>query len=444
MRQFWTRVIEILDGSPAAHAPSKDEKRQRRQRGQSLVEMAFLTPVLIILFAGLVEIGWLANNYLNILDVTRYGARRATTLTDTRSPLFWDDRSSYVPNANIRVQYQMPYIDAAAALIENQQRVNVRDEYLGGILSAEPADVVAARTTSPCGGADQTLIGFYNDVACTMLSSMTPLFMNPYNGVDDIIVSAFALELIDVTKDDEGGGIDRWTSLPAPLMRPIAANVPQLLVVGRYPVNANECQASETFVSDPDIFDARDPFDFNGNGFIDAFTGNIPSGPTAALYNVSDEFEELPGFDVGGTTAAGFVDFGIDPDDPSDDNYTQGTIEKQVGFMWFGNHIIGGTGCIGSEFRIAQIEELFNLAEYTVDSLDPDTNVYEERRLLPSQGVALVEMYWEHEMLLKIPVLSPVFEAFSRDGRPDLYLWAMFPLPSVEPYIELIDKPGAD
>jgi Flp pilus assembly protein TadG len=427
MRHFIKRVIELLDGSPAAQAPSTEPKLQRRQRGQSLVEMAFLTPLLIILFAGLVEIGWLANNYLNLLDITRYGARRGTTLTDTRSPLFWDDRSSYVPNAYLEEQYQMAYSGTTPAEwgVENGLRVTARDEY-PDIQGPEPDDI--ALTTNFCEGRETSnVLGFYNEVACTMIASMTPLELNPYNGVDDIIVSVFSLELIDVTQDNEGTGPDRWTSAA---LRPIAENVPQLLVVGRYPTNANECQAAEDGSLSTAIFDGRDPFDFNGNTLIDINV--VPTGST--IHNENDEFEELEGFDVPDSTS---VTYSTDFSGTAITPYTNNRIEKQVGFQWFGNHVIVGTGCIGSEFNIRDIEALFNLQGY-VDPTNP--NAVDERRVIPSQGVVLVEMYWEHEMLLQIPVLSPVFEAFSQDGRPDLYLWAMFPLPAADPFIEMVNR----
>lgn len=82
------KLLDILDGVPTAD--------KRRQRGQSLVELALVTPIFIIMLAGLVEIGWFANNYLNILDVTRYGARRGTVLQDQQSPLFFNELGSHV------------------------------------------------------------------------------------------------------------------------------------------------------------------------------------------------------------------------------------------------------------------------------------------------------------------------------------------------------------
>src|SRR5574337_1018532 len=48
---------------------------RRKSRGQSLVEFALLMPVLAILLAGMIEFGFALNQFLNILDAAREGAR---------------------------------------------------------------------------------------------------------------------------------------------------------------------------------------------------------------------------------------------------------------------------------------------------------------------------------------------------------------------------------
>jgi hypothetical protein len=45
----------------------------------------------------------------------------------------------------------------------------------------------------------------------------------------------------------------------------------------------------------------------------------------------------------------------------------------------------------------------------------------------------LVEMFWQHEMLLQFPVFNPVVAAFGGDETPQISVWAAFPMPSVEP-----------
>ena len=48
---------------------------RRRERGQSMVEMALALPILLLLLAGAVEIGMYYNTYLTLVDATREAAR---------------------------------------------------------------------------------------------------------------------------------------------------------------------------------------------------------------------------------------------------------------------------------------------------------------------------------------------------------------------------------
>ena len=104
--------------------------------------------------------------------------------------------------------------------------------------------------------------------------------------------------------------------------------------------------------------------------------------------------------------------------------------EKQVGFSLYGNHKIENTFCVGSEWTMSEIEALMNLPNYGLQNNS-------EKEMLPSQGVVMVEVFWEHEMLLKIPVLSPVFTAVGNaDGKMVISVWAAFPQSAVEPHIQ--------
>lgn len=47
-------------------------------KGQSFVELALLVPLLLLLLAGLVEVGFIIFGYLNLLDLTREAARFAS------------------------------------------------------------------------------------------------------------------------------------------------------------------------------------------------------------------------------------------------------------------------------------------------------------------------------------------------------------------------------
>jgi Flp pilus assembly protein TadG len=51
--------------------------RLRNEDGQSIVEFAFVLPILLALVLGIVQFGIAFNNYLTITDATRVGARKA-------------------------------------------------------------------------------------------------------------------------------------------------------------------------------------------------------------------------------------------------------------------------------------------------------------------------------------------------------------------------------
>jgi Flp pilus assembly protein TadG len=51
--------------------------RLRDEKGQGVVEFAFVLPLLIALVLGIVQFGIAFNNYLTITDATRVGARKA-------------------------------------------------------------------------------------------------------------------------------------------------------------------------------------------------------------------------------------------------------------------------------------------------------------------------------------------------------------------------------
>lgn len=63
---------------------------KNNEHGQSLVEMALVTPLLLLMFLGLFEVGYVLRNYLVITNITREAARFATkpnnlTITDTEA-----------------------------------------------------------------------------------------------------------------------------------------------------------------------------------------------------------------------------------------------------------------------------------------------------------------------------------------------------------------------
>lgn len=54
------------------------ENEHSKARGQSMVELALLFPVLLILLSGLIEFGFILNQYLTLMDAARNAARFAS------------------------------------------------------------------------------------------------------------------------------------------------------------------------------------------------------------------------------------------------------------------------------------------------------------------------------------------------------------------------------
>jgi hypothetical protein len=286
---------------------------------------------------GLVEIGWFANNYLILLEVSRVGARNGTVLSGDLDPMNWNY------NASIHYDIQLPPVGETAPY-------NFRD---CGQVSAYP--------------------GFYNFLTCLMERSLAPLELR--QGIcdtatsepckDDMVVSVFAVQAID----------DTTLTLKNP--PPGTSSGVNMIVVGRWPHNANECDynpAGAVAAQEP-----RDPFDFSNDQNDDE------------LYN--------------------FIDPISNP-------------EKQRGFVYLAQHTLrNNPSCYGSEFTVADVERLMNLPNFGMNAT--------QRATLPSQGMVLVEIFWEHTLLLQNPVFNPVFRVLGDNTT--IYVWAAFPVPAAEP-----------
>lgn len=220
MRHYLKKILAVLDGTPSVAGSSTTAQEKGVQgRGQSLVEMTLIMPVLLIMFAGLVEIGWLASDFLILLDVTREAGRFGAT----SDPMDWVSGQEH----NI----ERMDCDRPGEEVELPARTPLG---LFGeiILPPENWDVYLPTGTLPNGlggfedGLEQ-IVGFYDGVACTAIGNMDPLLFDSTQ--DDIVVSVFAYSVRD--------------------------NSPhEIVITGRFPARSNEC-TGET-----------DPFDWDESG----------------------------------------------------------------------------------------------------------------------------------------------------------------------------------
>ena len=384
MRRLFKKLLEILDGTPAVYG--------KRQRGQSMVELALVTPLLIILLAGLAEIGYFAQNYLNLIEVTRVGARTGTVQQGGTDPLRWDP-----------------------------------------LATAPPTDlngVIAIRNCDPSD--ERAYLGFYNFLSCIMIRSMDPLpFRDPIaqiaatsiipppevpipNGVDDIVISAFAVQTVIPSSL---GGLRNDVDWPLnDVYIVLDGNAPsdairQTVIVGRYPTNANRC----TEIGE------RDPFDWITDGDLTSVT--TADGP---------QYLELREITIQGNP--------VDPPELRGSGLeSTPRHENQRGYMWNGQHLVSGTtNCFGSEWSTKRVEQLINLQGFNLQDGSAYWDNGDLRTYVPSQGIILVEMHWRHETLSQYvglgAALSPVFAILGEEVT--MSVWSAFPLPTVEPRIK--------
>jgi len=400
MRKMFKRVLEILDGTPAEYG--------QRREGQSLVEMTLIIPLLVIMIVGIAEIGWLANNYLTLQEVTRVGARRGTVLTQT--PIDWENDLT-LRNASI-----LPGIQTGGVSIDPEWDGLTLDEQ-----TFREGERVAVRQCD----AGETR-GFYDEILCTMLNSMEPLPIRLDNGVDDIAISVFAIQIIhnSPTGDIDLENLGFTPLVPRDEFQP--GYIP--VVVGRYPSNANECNIRADGTLDNDL--ERDPFDWLNNGV----------------------HPDARDFDVGGQPVRLFLEEESQVRTYYDGNETtfEQTPEQQRGFVYSGQHKVESEtdaagnqialDCYGSEFSIYEVQELLTVPTFEMTP-DEITSIggqpgFDQGEYLPNLGLVLVEMWWEHELLLDIPFYNPVFQALEDQDRTTIYVWAAFPVPAVEPSIQ--------
>lgn len=390
MRKLLKRLIDILDGVPAA--------RGDRQKGQSLVEMTFVTPLLLIMFVGLVEIGWFAQNYLNLVEAAKVGARRGPFLNGEYSPQHWNEAASLAPIPGLGFT-----LNPGDSGYDSDDRIVYRG-LAGGPQSCE--NILPGE------------FGFFNTIACTVVDSMDPLRLNLTNRKDDVVVSGFSVQAVKIGPNASD---DIDPSAPAYDSATSYEDGSQVVVVGRWPARANECY----------LWGERDPFDWIENDVIDWEYVPNPIDPTV---NLRINYE-LGVWDTVNSTYVGWLDAGD---------------EKMVGFAWTGQRQMEDANdvridCWGSEWTMEEVQALVNLPNFIpVGSSDEE----ERKSYFPSQGIVIVEIFWEHNFLLdSFPLLSstwsPVYQIMGGDDPNStadvVYAWAAFPAPSIEP--RLVFKP---
>lgn len=307
LKRNFRKALAILDG------------RTSRTRGQSLVELTLTFPILVLMLLGLVEIGWLANNYLTLLDATREAGRYGSV----RDPKLWGPG----------YQFMYHLMDCDVANEDNEFYGAIHwDKYQQELTTDYPGPILGTPFDD---GFETPSLQFYDGVACSAITNILPL---PFkDDTDDVVVSVFSYAYF--------------------------ANDRRIHVVGRLPTKSNECNESQ------------DPFN-------------------------PDYYDSAPTEKDSGT-------------------------EQRLGYFFRGNHMISDDpGCRGSEFSTAEVEDMLNrtlLNSSGAPITDP------EIREMGAGGMVLVEIFWQHEQLLGIPLFTFFEDQF------EIHVWSMFPNTAAEP-----------
>lgn len=135
-----------MTGSRIGKNPKIEPERLRRN-GQSMVEFAITLPIIILLFTGMVEFGFMLNTYLSVQDAVRATARRFSTV----NPLLDEnDRNADLSFFDTAAEYA---IDLLAPAGDPQSRQIVLEDGRDNILisligvevdeDADPVSVVS-------------------------------------------------------------------------------------------------------------------------------------------------------------------------------------------------------------------------------------------------------------------------------------------------------------
>jgi hypothetical protein len=121
-----------------------------RVRGQSLVEIAIALPVILILLSGMIELGFMLNYYLSLLDSTREAAR----LFSNSDPFLRDEYGN--PIGDNLAFYQ----GVAGTVVRSLQPANAQDTSRKIVLDSASDDIVV--TVFSVDGTIPTRMGEYH------------------------------------------------------------------------------------------------------------------------------------------------------------------------------------------------------------------------------------------------------------------------------------------
>lgn len=122
---------------------SRPGKKKNKSKGQSLVELTLTLPLILMLFSGMVEFGFMLNYYLSLLDATRYAAREYSGgdpwIRDANNNYNGDNISGYTLNGQ---SYPGFYSPAASTVYAELAPKDINDTTRKITLNPATDDVI--------------------------------------------------------------------------------------------------------------------------------------------------------------------------------------------------------------------------------------------------------------------------------------------------------------
>jgi hypothetical protein len=124
-------------------------KPPRKSRAQSLVEVAIAFPILIMLFGGVVEFGFILNFYLSLLDATRDSARYWSQDDPFLADGVTDDDDFYYQTAYDVQKVLDPTINNPSYKGRRVLLDPAKDDVIVSVYGAEDSNVILWRDAGP-------------------------------------------------------------------------------------------------------------------------------------------------------------------------------------------------------------------------------------------------------------------------------------------------------
>jgi len=123
------------DAAPLAPKTNVLYKRNRRQRGQSMVEMALVLPLFLVIVMATIDFGWALRSYIVLTNSAREGARvgaigaseadiqtrvvsKSAGLLETADVTVTNAQSAPGTELSVRVDYDHNYISPLGPLLD--------------------------------------------------------------------------------------------------------------------------------------------------------------------------------------------------------------------------------------------------------------------------------------------------------------------------------------